>query len=190
MKLASIAVALAAVAAVATLGGRNLRESLRDGRAARPRATGAPVALLAPCPPGALPDDGVCIPVPTMPERRAREAVQLIPRRPDRDADYGHYELPVPPSAGATVEANGTALGADGGAPSSGVVVRVKAGTAVTALGLEGQQGNARVVYASPPGEGSLVTVHVVREHDREKEYLVILSGVTRTSPLAARAEL
>jgi hypothetical protein len=126
-----------------------------------------------------------------MPERHAREAAgQLIPRRPDRDADYGHYELPVPPSAGATVEANSTSLGADGRAPSSGVVVRVKPGTAALALGLEGQQGSARVVYASPPGEGSLVTVHVVREHDREKEYLVVLSGLTRTSSLAPRAEL
>jgi hypothetical protein len=168
-----------------------MRESVRDGGRKGSGSARAVAALRAPCPPGALPDDGVCIPVPAMPERRDREAAQRIPRRPDRDANYGHYELPVPASADATVEANGAALGADGRAPSSDVVlVRVKPGTAVTALALEGQQGSARVVYGSPPGEGSLVTVHAVREHDRDKEYLVILSRIRTPSTLAPRTEL
>jgi hypothetical protein len=186
VKPASIAVALAVVAAFAALGARSVRESLRGG--ARPEA--ARSALRAPCPAGALPDDGVCVPVPASPRPPEREVAQGIPRRPDRDSDYGHYELPVPGDRGPSVEASGALPGADGRAPLSGILIRVATGTAVSALGLEGQEGNARVVYADPLAQGTLVTVHTVRERGRQKEYLVVFGNVARASVLAPNAEL
>lgn len=186
MKPASVAVAVAAVAAFAALGVRTTRDSVPSGT----KKSVLPPALSAPCPPGTLPDDGVCVPVPAAPRPSEANNAERIPRRPDRDPDYARYELPVLSPEHPTVEANAGSSGPDGGPARAGIVVNVRAGAPVRVVSLEGQEGPASVVYAGSLMGGSLVTLHVVHERDRQREYLVVLGNVGQVPAVAPRAKL
>mgnify|MGYP003433931761 FL=1 len=112
---------LAAVAALshAAEGGRPLVSAPAFGVTAAGAASapaGSP-ALSSACPPGTLPDQGVCIPVPRDPTGGAEltqeqnlhrdrsgawRLYDQIPRRPERPSDYRRYRWPVPPLPGQT----------------------------------------------------------------------------------------
>ncbi len=178
-----VAAALAAAAAaVAALAGRTPRVTF----AGPPRASSSATAL-APslCPPGSLPDNGVCIPVPA-PERAAPGAAttERIPRRPDRPPEYTRYALPVEHVA--SVAELGDRVAPDGGALPSGIGLAVDPGASVTAPALDGQEGPARVAYAGPLWGPTLITLHTVRERGEPHRYLVALGRLGTLKPRAA----
>ncbi|HEX4335867.1 MAG TPA: hypothetical protein VH062_08140 [Polyangiaceae bacterium] len=179
--LVFVAAAAAAVAAFAVLGGRDPRVSL----APAPSASAAGSRLAASlCPPGSLPDDGVCIPVPP-PERAALNVTgaDRIPRRPERPPEYGRYALPV--EGVLSVAELGESALPDGGTRPSGVALGVAANTPVSAVELEGQDGPSRLVYAGPLWGPTVVTLHTVRARNGAEQYLVALAQLGSLRPHA-----
>jgi hypothetical protein len=179
---AAIAASILALAAL----GRHARH------AATPDRTGpvgaAPSAHTAICPTGTLPDEGVCIPVPqraALAPRAPADAEGRIARRPDRPADYLRYALPLGARA---VEASSLS-GDDGGLSPGSVSLIAPAGTAVHALGLEGQVGSATALFVGRLVGLTVVTRHVVETGGRRRVLLVVLGNLAATS-VAARATL
>ena len=175
------AIAAAVVAAIATLGGRAPRVTLTPPRPMT-SATPAPVSL---CPPGSLPDDGVCIPVPP-PDRGATRVrpAESIPRRPDRDPEYDRYVLPVEHAT--SIAELGERASADGGALPSGIAIQTEPGTRITVPTLEGQEGPAQVVYAGPFWGTTVVTAHTVRAGGATERYLVALGKLGSARALSS----
>jgi murein DD-endopeptidase MepM/ murein hydrolase activator NlpD len=159
-----------------------------------PPERGAPL-----CPPGTLPDGGVCVPVSDftlggeeLTEQRAAHhdrqgrlrVYDQIPRRPERPADYRLYQLPVPPLAQQSFvtsgydldlpddeQRRGAAMKAVG---HGGVDVAQKRGTPVALVPLEHQVGEADVLFVGKLFGNSVVTHHAVREGAGVRDYLVI----------------
>ena len=176
--LVVLAVIAAAVAGASALGGRAPRVS---EAAPAPSGASLPASL---CPPGSLPDDGVCIPVPSPEHVALRSGTdERIPRRPDRPAEYARYELPV--ARAASIAELGDRSGPDGGARPSGIGIQVEQGAQVSAIALDGQEGAARVVYEGPLWGPSIVTLHQVRVGTVTERYLVAIAGLGSLKPRA-----
>jgi murein DD-endopeptidase MepM/ murein hydrolase activator NlpD len=151
------------------------------------------------CPPGTLPDGGVCVPVPdftlggeALVEQRAAHhdrsgrlrVYDQIPRRPERPADYRKYRLPVPPLPAQSFVTSGYDLdlpdddqrrGAEMKAVGhGGIDLAQKRGTPVALVPLEHQVGEADVLFVGKLFGTSVVTHHVVREQSALRDYLVI----------------
>jgi hypothetical protein len=114
------------------------------------------------CPRGTLPDDGVCLPLPSAatPVPARDEEATAIELLPDRPADYGAYRLP---SAVLRAEPGG-----------GGALLHHAPGAPVQALALEGQVGAAELRR----DEGTpkrLVALYTARRADSERRYLVLL---------------
>src|SRR5262249_50546948 len=131
-----VAVAAAALAAAVA---RSPRFRPPRGATQAPASASLPPSL---CPPGSLPDEGVCIPVPE-PRNASTRARASIPRRPDRDPSFARYAMPV---AGASVADDVDTP--DAGASRDGITLNAPAGAAVASVPLEGQSGPTTVVYA------------------------------------------
>ncbi|MEB2323418.1 MAG: hypothetical protein OZ921_12960, partial [Sorangiineae bacterium] len=160
-------------------------------RGSDPRASAAPSARASPCPPGTLPDDGVCIPVPA---RGAADAgspalaerwrvYDQLPRRPERPADYGRYALPVTTAGRAPATESG-----------DGVELAAELGAEVRVARLERPVGDAEVRYAGPlagrPGLAVLAR-QTTDEGGRRRDYLVVYGGLGRVAAgVAAGARL
>lgn len=175
------ALAAAVVAAIATLGGRASRVTPAPRRQA-PSAASAPVSL---CPPGSLPDDGVCIPVPP-PGRTAirSRVVESIPRRPDREPEYTRYALPVVHAI--SVAELGERAAADGGVLPSGIALQTDPGSEVAVPSLKGQDGPAEVLFAGGFWGPTVITAHTVQEGGVTQRYLIALGGLGTVRPLPA----
>jgi murein DD-endopeptidase MepM/ murein hydrolase activator NlpD len=170
------------------------RVSLQADAATPDASGGAPV-----CPPGTLPDGGVCVPVldvtaggEALSEQRAAHhdrqgrlrVYDQIPRRPERPADYRSYQLPVPPLPQQSFVTSGYDLdqpddeqrrGAEMKAVGhGGVDVAQKRGTPVKLVPLEYQVGEADVLFVGKLFGNSVVTHHQVREGAGIRDYLVI----------------
>jgi hypothetical protein len=182
LPLVVAAVLAAAAAAVAAITGRTPRVSFVGPPRSSPSATALAPSL---CPPGSLPDNGVCIPVPP-PERAAPgvAATERIPRRPDRPPEYGRYALPV--ERVISVAELGDRVAPDGGALPSGIGLAVDPGVSVTALALEGQEGPARVAYEGALWGPTIVTLYTVRERGEPNRYVVALARLGSLKPRAA----
>ena len=178
-------VAVAAIAAAVAAATALVRQEPRVSVAEAPHGSGSGSSL-APslCPPGSLPDNGVCIPVPP-PERAASHATssERIPRRPDRPPEYARYALPV--ERVASIAELGDGEGADGGVHPSGIVLRSDPGAPVAAIGLDGQEGPAQIAYEGRIWGPTVVTLHTVREHGVTDRYAVALGGLGNLRPLA-----
>jgi hypothetical protein len=181
LPIVAAAVFAAAAAAIAALAGRAPRASFAE--LPRPSAS---VTSLAPslCPPGSLPDNGVCIPVPS-PERAAPRfaSSERVPRRPDRPPEYTRYSLPVDRIA--SVAELGDRVAPDGGALPSGIALRADPGAPVAALTLDGQEGAARIAYQGLLWGPTVVTLHTVRERGASQKYVVALGGLGSLHPRA-----
>jgi hypothetical protein len=158
------ALALGAAAAVSVLAALGLllgqqRPSAPVGGSERASLPGGP----APCPRGMLPDDGVCLPLPSAaamaapPRNDDATAIELLP---DRPADYGAYRLP---SAVQRVEPGG-----------AGALLHHKPGAPVQALALEGQVGAAELRRDERTPK-RLIALYTSRRADTERRYLVLL---------------
>ncbi len=159
-------------------------------------ATEAP-PLLAPCPPGLLPDGDSCVRLPEenegAPEAESASnahhdlhglwvVYDQIPRRPDRPEDYGAYRYPVPYRPGSVVsgydlDQPGRAATASPRRRSTGhgaIDLAAPKGTPVRLVALEHQEGDAEVVYVGPLCGTTVVTRHSLREGSALHDYLVL----------------
>jgi len=189
MKPAPTAALVAAVLAVAALGGRLARSR---PPASSPAAHAPASAASAECPPRTLPDDGVCIPVPEAPataETPIRRTLyeDRIFRRPDRPADYYRYRLPFA-SRPARFAPAANAL--DGGVPPAGLLVTTARGSAVRAVRLDGQTGPTTLLYAGRLVGASAVTEHVVTRKDGARTVLLVFGDLAAPPVLAPHAQL
>jgi len=170
------------------------------------------------CPPGTLPDDQVCIHLPSDEDDEGPDApasaaghhnraghwvaYDQIPRRPERPADYDAYRYPVPPGlpGGHSVvsgydldkpdeaQRRGWRLHAVG---HGGVDLPQTKGTPIKMVALEHQQGDADVVYVGPYFGNTVITLHTVREAGRLRDYIVLFGHMQAAAPgLAAGATL
>jgi hypothetical protein len=188
----SIAVIAAVAAAYGVVAGGSPRpwRVETSGAAARAPAVGPSL-----CPPGTLPDDGVCIPAPLPGARRATaRRTDAVPRRPDRPVEYTRYTLPVE-HVTSIEDPLGRAPG-DAGMPVSGIGIATEAGAAVSAVTLERQEGPARVAFTGRLFGPTVITVHTVATGAAPDEYLVVTAALGSLRPLgvgdpvAAGAEL
>ena len=156
----------------------------RPSRALSRRA--APSAAVSPslCPPGTLPDQGVCIPAPVPGVRRASvRRTDAIPRRPDRPPEYTRYVLPV--SRATSIEDPLGHVPGDGGLPAAGIGITTEPGGAVETVTLERQQGPAHVVFAGRLFGPTVITAHTVATGSVPEDYLVVTGALGTVRPLA-----
>ena len=178
-------------------------------------AAGAPAAspsLSSACPPGTLPDQGVCIPVPRDPTGGAELALEQnahrdrsgawrlydqIPRRPERPSDYRRYRWPVPPLPGQNLVVSGYDLdrpdvqqrrGAHLAAVGhGGLDLGQRRGAEVRMVNLEHQTADAEVLFVGEVFGSSVVTRHTVREGDRLREYVIVYGHLQGPAPGLSR---
>lgn len=172
------------------------------GRSVEPAngpATAAPSELQAPavltqmpCPPRHLPEGQACIPLPNLGapinesdptvqrERSARGvAHDLIPRKPDRDADPFSFAYPLEDEP-LFLRGFDEAFATDASPVS--LELAAERGTTVRALALDGQQGPARVVAVGRLVGTTVITRHDVLEADRTRTYLLVHGHLDATA--------
>ncbi|MGE0324634.1 MAG: M23 family metallopeptidase [Polyangiaceae bacterium] len=195
-----------AVAALSAFGGLVPRPS---AAAASVSLAGAPEALQSQCPSGTLPDNAVCIPVPSRDDpglqplsaeqNRHRDKLgnwvvyDQVPRRPDRPADYRNYRFPVPPLKSQSLVLSGYDLhlhDADQRRGSNlkavghgGIDLAQRRNTEVRLVNLEHQVGDADVVFVGELFGNSVVTRHALREGGQLREYVVIYGHLAGPAP-------
>lgn len=177
-----MAVATAALSALLAVIGWETRSAAPEPLPRAAEAAPSASSLPSLCPPGTLPDHGVCIPVP-QPRASASagnprwQVYDRLPKLPDRPADYGRYRYPVTvPGSGPHLLARTSDLRHDG------LAIAAEPGAAVRALGLRGQVGPGRVVYVGPLVGQTVITEHTVRDHGRERKYLIVSGGLARSA--------
>jgi murein DD-endopeptidase MepM/ murein hydrolase activator NlpD len=211
--LVTAAVAAAALAGLSAFAGSRVEPRILRVSVAGSASAGVDPGLSAACPPGTLPDEGACIPVPegaqqgglALPEeqnahrdRQGRwQEYDHIPRLPERPEDYRQYRLPVPAPAEQSFVTSGYDLhlpdaeqrrGADLHAVGhGGIDIAQKRGTEVRLVPLEHQDGDATVLYVGPLFGNTVVTRHVVREGGVRREYVVLLGHLERAASTIAR---
>lgn len=209
--LLRLALAAASALAITRLADRSLppRLAFAEPGGASPNAAAPPQA---PCPAGALPDHGACIPVPTTPvedapspevaenahhDRSGRLVrYEHIPRRPERPADYRKYRLPIPIQDDQSFarsgydldlpdaeQRRGASLKAVG---HGGIDLAAPRGTRVVAIRLEHQLGDAEVLFAGELFGTTVVTRHSVSEAGSPRDYLILHGHLERAAALHA----
>lgn len=149
-----------------------------DVRVGAPTGAAAKSANLSSvCGPGTLPDGEQCVPVPVAvvsgDDGRTRvRALDHLPRRPDRPADFARYRFPLPPRR---VDPEDTSTG---DASVSALLLRAQPGSEVRSIALAGQEGDARVVSVGTLRGNTVVTHHRVREASGTRDYVLVLGGL------------
>lgn len=158
----------------------------------------------------AIPEGDVCIPLPATnqpigPAQAARTPLLakddrlavLLPRHPDRPAEYAAYVLPIATPDGVRVvtdlsRAQSVATGPPAApnpgarrAPGerSGVSLAAARGDEVHLASLEGEEGTSRVVFVGEDVGVTVATLSSVREGDAARSYLVIYGHLDRPGP-------
>lgn len=210
VRAALVAAVLSALVRVA-----ELRASERRAAHGGPTAPPAPSALRSLCPRGTLPDAEVCIPVPSTSaggeELRAEQGAHTdksgrfvvyehIPRRPDREADYRRYRMPVEARADRSFDIEsgydldlpdaeqrrGAAFSVVG---HGGIDIGQKRGAQVHLVALENQVDDAQVVHVGVLFGNSVVTRHTVREGGQLREYIAIFGHLEAPAPGLRRGQ-
>jgi hypothetical protein len=188
------AAAIAAVlSALSTLGASGAP------RAVQPRslASAGPGdgALVAHCEGRSLREDESCLPLPGADRAvlesdpaAAKRDTTMLPRRPERPAAFGAYRYPAgragvpslvsPVSSAVELELSPAELGKVAREPLA-LALRVVAGEPVRALRLEGQEGEADVVFVGTLRGATVVTRHLVRESSGTRSYLVLVEHLS-----------
>jgi murein DD-endopeptidase MepM/ murein hydrolase activator NlpD len=171
--------------------------------------------MSAPCPAGTLPDQDVCVPIPSSDDlgneeleafgmghhdKRGRyETYDQIPRRPDRPAEYEAYKYPIsiPDSVKLTMS------GYDLDRPEEeqrqgrkfshvghgGIDLPAARGTEVHLGVLEHQEGDAEVLFVGKLFGTTVITKHTLREGGRLRDYVVLYGHLDGTAPGLARGQ-
>jgi hypothetical protein len=167
----------------------------------RPPLPAAPAAPAGPsepggalCPPGSLPDRGVCIPVPRAPAEAPPGPVAApghdIPKRTELPAELSAYVLPVTGTAGAAEAAQAAPTATLPGGPAlPGLWLGAPLGAEVAVPELAGQQGRATVLAATELVGPTVVTAHRVREGGHERQYLVVAGNLQALPALTPGAD-
>lgn len=155
-----------------------------------PEATG----LRPVCGQRAIPEGDVCVPLPAANQSigpaqavrtppRARDDTQavLLPRHPDRPAEYAAYVLPIAVPDGVRVVSD--LHGPRGPGERTGVDFAATKGDEVVLASLEGDHGNARVVFVGEDAGITVATLHSTREGDIARSFLVIYGHLDRPGP-------
>jgi murein DD-endopeptidase MepM/ murein hydrolase activator NlpD len=162
-------------------------------------APAAPIGgLRAVCGMRAIPEGDACIPLPspsmpigpaeagrTPPTAKDDTAAVFLPRRPDRPPEYTAYTLPIEASpvrvlseAGGAGPSAQRALG-----ERTGVDFAVAPGDRVTVAAIEGQEGDARVVFVGEDVGVTVATLHSVRDGDVTRSIVMIYGHLDRPGP-------
>ncbi len=157
----------------------------------------APVAsnpLRAVCGLRAIPEGDTCVPLPSKsaalgPAEAARTPasakddaqIAFLPRRPDRLADYATYVLPILPEP-VIVLTEGTDTDRAQG-ERTGVDLASPHGERVMLAQLDGEQGDARVVFVGEDVGVTVATLHSVRDGDATRSFVVIYGHLDRPGP-------
>jgi murein DD-endopeptidase MepM/ murein hydrolase activator NlpD len=216
----ALVLAAAASAVLSALGAlsaqsappRTLRVGAPSPSASAPNAS----ALSAACPPGTLPDQGACIPVPLdvtpggaeLAEERSQhrdrqgryQEYDHIPKLPERPADYRAYRLPVPAlphqsfvTSGYDLDRpdaeqrRGAAFHAVG---HGGIDIAQKRNAEVHLVRLEHQEGETEVLYVGPLFGNTVITRHALREGGVLREYLALYGHLERAASGLARGSV
>lgn len=155
-----------------------------------PEATG----LRPVCGQRAIPEGDACLPLPaanapigpaqaarTPPRARDDAQAVLLPRHPDRPAEYAAYVLPIPTEGGVRVVSDLT--GARSPGERTGVDLAATKGDKVLLASLEGDDGDARVVFVGEDAGITVATLHTTREGDVARSFLVIYGHLDRPGP-------
>jgi murein DD-endopeptidase MepM/ murein hydrolase activator NlpD len=142
----------------------------------------------------AIPEGDACIPLPAAnqpigPAQAARTPLHarddaqavLLPRHPDRPAEYAAYVLPIPADDGVRVIAGGSGPRAPG--ERTGVDLAATKGDKVVLASLEGDEGGARVVFVGEDAGVTVATLHSTREGELARSFLVIYGHLDRPGP-------
>lgn len=160
-----------------------------DGGVASGAAVGQASAPMAggPCPPRTIPDQGACVPVsaldpianPTLAGTEPQVAADHVPLRPDRPADPARYRWPLP------IPAAGLAQPSFPLEPLSPVAVAipVEAEAVVRAVQLEGQVGDAEILWTGELVGTTAVTLHTVRGSGGLRSFILIHGGLAGLAP-------
>lgn len=192
--LVKASVATAVLSALAWWGDRGIpTRSLT--RALKPSTESIESGLSTLCPPGTLPDHAGCVPLPAMAQetdsdrQKAPEHVGLLP---DRTKALGAYELPVKAVDGTAVLTRGyepqrpgtrQADCGNGQGPHLGLDLGTGPDAQVTSVALEGQDGQAEVVFVGELVGTTVVTMHRVKRQGQEVRVLVIYGQLGATEP-------
>ncbi|MFO0665835.1 MAG: M23 family metallopeptidase [Polyangiaceae bacterium] len=174
-------------------------------------ASGGPPASSSPCASGQWNDRGVCVRFPGMAENDEGPELQAvanqhrdksgawkhydqIPRRPERPASYEAYRYPIPPGLpGGTYVISGYDLDRPDDLQRrgrrlkhvghGGLDLPQTRGTPVQLVNLEHQTADAEVLFVGDLFGHSVVTKHVVREGERDRDYLVLYGHLDHAAP-------
>lgn len=140
----------------------------------------------------AIPEGDVCIPLPATnqpigPAQAARTPLLakddrlavLLPRHPDRPAEYAAYVLPIATPDGVRVVTDLSRASSE----RSGVSLAAARGDEVHLASLEGEEGTSRVVFVGEDVGVTVATLSSVREGDAARSYLVIYGHLDRPGP-------
>ena len=155
-----------------------------------PEATG----LRPVCGQRAIPEGDACVPLPaanqpvgpaqavrTPPRARDDAQAVLLPRHPDRPAEYAAYVLPIAAEEGVRVVSD--LHGPRGPGERTGVNFAATKGDKVSLASLEGDEGGARVVFVGEDAGITVATLHAAREGDVARSFLVIYGHLDRPGP-------
>ena len=185
--LVRVTVAIAVLSALSSAVHRPIEPKTLAVAVGSARPAGEQTTAVRPCPPGFLPDNRACIPVPEsgsreQPQARSGASFEVydrLPRRPDRPAAFDRYTLPL--ELVDVVEASPL------GAPGNGLLLMGAQGEPVLSRVLEGQQGPTTVSFTGELVGRTVVTKHRVREGRREHDYLVVHGNLARIETRAGR---
>jgi murein DD-endopeptidase MepM/ murein hydrolase activator NlpD len=208
----AVRIALAAASALALTRFAERHLPVESAQAAMLPAGNSPAGLRAPCPAGALPDHGACIPVPVGPEDDGPAAeiqenehhdrvgnlvrYENIPRRPERPADYRRYAFPIALSSEQSFSGSGYDLDRPDAEQRrgsrfkavghGGIDLGAARGTPVRAVRLEHQVGDAEVLFVGELFGTSVITRHTITELGVPRDYIVIHGHLERAAALHA----
>lgn len=206
----AVRIALAAASALGLTRFAERQLPAENAYAATLAPAPSPAAPHAPCPRGALPDHGACVPVPIgtpddgpTPEIQANAhrdrggrliRYEHIPRRPERPADYRRYTFPIRLAADQAF----TGSGYDLDRPDSqqrrgsrfkavghgGIDLGAARGTPVHAVRLEHQSGDAEVLFVGDLFGTTVITRHTITETGVPRDYIVLHGHLDRAAAL------
>jgi len=166
--------------------------SASEGEAPAPASATGAASGEAPCPPRTLPDQGACVPVPVLAAVAAEDAPPApaldrdhVPRLPGRPADPARYRwpLPLPPAGLAEVS-----VPLDPPSPVA-VALPAEGHGEVRAVRLEGQVGDAEVLFVGELVGRTVVTLHTVRAAAGLRSLVLIHGQLAELAPGLARGQ-